>query len=38
MIAAQAVTSTRIGGVGADGDGVGRMPDGRPLYLPYTLP
>ena len=29
---------TRISGVGADGDGVGRLPDGRPLYLPYTLP
>jgi 23S rRNA (uracil1939-C5)-methyltransferase len=29
---------TRVGGVGADGDGVGRLSDGRPLYLPYTLP
>ncbi|MBW4024484.1 MAG: class I SAM-dependent RNA methyltransferase [Proteobacteria bacterium] len=29
---------TRIGGIGGDGDGVGRLSDGRPLYLPYTLP
>jgi 23S rRNA (uracil1939-C5)-methyltransferase len=33
-----AVIRTRVSGVGADGDGVGRLPDGRPLYLPYTLP
>jgi 23S rRNA (uracil1939-C5)-methyltransferase len=34
----QAGLRTRIVGVGGDGDGVGRLSDGRPLYLPYTLP
>jgi 23S rRNA (uracil1939-C5)-methyltransferase len=29
---------TRIAGIGSDGDGIGRLRDGRPLYLPYTLP
>jgi 23S rRNA (uracil1939-C5)-methyltransferase len=24
--------------VGADGDGVGRLPDGTPAYVPFTLP
>ncbi len=24
--------------VGADGDGVGHLPDGAPLYVPFTLP
>jgi 23S rRNA (uracil1939-C5)-methyltransferase len=38
MTAAQTLLRTRIGGIGGDGDGVGRMPDGRPLYLPFTLP
>jgi 23S rRNA (uracil1939-C5)-methyltransferase len=38
MTGAQGVIRTRISGVAADGDGVGRLPDGRPLYLPYTLP
>jgi 23S rRNA (uracil1939-C5)-methyltransferase len=36
--AARSVIRTRISGIGGDGDGVGRLPDGRPLYLPYTLP
>jgi 23S rRNA (uracil1939-C5)-methyltransferase len=36
--AAQAVIRTRISGIASDGDGVGRLADGRPLYLPYTLP
>ena len=38
MTAVQAVMQTRISGIGSDGDGVGRLPDGRPIYLPYTLP
>jgi 23S rRNA (uracil1939-C5)-methyltransferase len=38
MNVAQASLLTRIVGVGGDGDGVGRLSDGRPLYLPYTLP
>ena len=38
MSAAESIVRTRIGGVGGDGDGVGRLADGRPLYLPYTLP
>jgi 23S rRNA (uracil1939-C5)-methyltransferase len=29
---------TRIHGIGADGDGLSRMPDGRALFLPFTLP
>lgn len=28
----------RIERVGADGDGVGSLPDGTPLYVPFTLP
>ena len=24
--------------IGADGDGVAQLPDGKPVYLPYTLP
>lgn len=28
----------RIQGIGADGDGLARMSDGRSLFLPYTLP
>jgi 23S rRNA (uracil1939-C5)-methyltransferase len=36
--AAPANVRTRISGIGSDGDGIGRMADGRPLYLPYTLP
>ena len=35
---AQPSVRTRIVGVGGDGDGVGRLADGRPFYLPYTLP
>jgi 23S rRNA (uracil1939-C5)-methyltransferase len=31
-------TVVRVGGVGGDGDGIARLADGRPLYLPYTLP
>jgi 23S rRNA (uracil1939-C5)-methyltransferase len=39
MTAAEtSVIRTRISGIGGDGDGVGRLPDGRPLYLPFTLP
>jgi 23S rRNA (uracil1939-C5)-methyltransferase len=38
MIGEPTLIRTRISGIGADGDGVGRLPDGRPLYLPYTLP
>jgi 23S rRNA (uracil1939-C5)-methyltransferase len=38
MTGAAETLRTRIAGIGGDGDGVGRMPDGRPLYLPYTLP
>jgi 23S rRNA (uracil1939-C5)-methyltransferase len=38
MTVSQTVIRTRINGIGGDGDGVGRLPDGRPLYLPYTLP
>lgn len=29
---------TRIGVVGADGDGIGALPDGTTLYIPLTLP
>jgi 23S rRNA (uracil1939-C5)-methyltransferase len=32
---AQAVTIERIG---SDGDGIGRLPDGAPVYVPFTLP
>lgn len=28
----------RIDRVGFEGDGIGRLPDGTPLYLPFTLP
>ncbi len=38
-IAPDAPTFTaRIQGIGADGDGLSRMPDGRPLFLAFTLP
>ena len=30
--------SARVERVGAEGDGIGRLPDGRPFYLPLTLP
>ena len=30
--------TARIQGIGADGDGLSRMPDGRALFLPFTLP
>jgi 23S rRNA (uracil1939-C5)-methyltransferase len=30
--------TARIHGIGADGDGLSRMPDGRALFLPFTLP
>jgi 23S rRNA (uracil1939-C5)-methyltransferase len=30
--------TARIQAIGADGDGIARLPDGRPLYLPFTLP
>ena len=33
-----APASVRIDRVGSEGDGVARLPDGTPLYLPYTLP
>lgn len=29
---------TRITRVGAEGDGIGRLPDGKPVYVPLTLP
>ncbi len=38
MTAEPAVIRTRIGAIGGDGDGIGRLADGRPVYLPYTLP
>jgi 23S rRNA (uracil1939-C5)-methyltransferase len=28
----------RIDRIGSEGDGIGRLPDGTPLYLPFTLP
>jgi 23S rRNA (uracil1939-C5)-methyltransferase len=28
----------RIDRIGAEGDGIGRLPDGTPVYLPLTLP
>ena len=30
--------TARIQGIGSDGDGLSRMPDGRSLFLPFTLP
>lgn len=30
--------SVRIERIGAEGDGVGRLPDGKPVYVPFTLP
>jgi 23S rRNA (uracil1939-C5)-methyltransferase len=30
--------SVRIDRIGAEGDGIARLPDGTPLYLPFTLP
>ena len=30
--------TAEIRAIGADGDGVARLPDGRPLFLPFTLP
>lgn len=30
--------TARIHGIGADGDGLSRMADGRALFLPFTLP
>lgn len=30
--------SVRIDRIGSEGDGVARLPDGTPLYLPFTLP
>jgi 23S rRNA (uracil1939-C5)-methyltransferase len=30
--------SVRIDRVGSEGDGIARLPDGTPLYLPFTLP
>jgi 23S rRNA (uracil1939-C5)-methyltransferase len=38
MTAEPTAIRTRIAGIGSDGDGIGRLADGRPLYLPYTLP
>ncbi len=32
------MTELRIDRVGVDGDGVGHLPDGKPVYLPFTLP
>lgn len=32
---AQAVTIDRVG---VDGDGIGRLPDGTPIYVPFVLP
>ena len=36
--AAPPPAETRITRVGADGDGIGALPDGAPLYIPFTLP
>lgn len=33
-----AAFATSIDRVGADGDGIGRDPDGAPVYVPFTLP
>ena len=30
--------SVRIDRIGSEGDGIARLPDGTPLYLPFTLP
>ncbi|MFL5251413.1 MAG: TRAM domain-containing protein, partial [Rhodopila sp.] len=30
--------SVRIDRMGSEGDGVGRLPDGKPVYVPLTLP
>ena len=39
LVSAQrTIVRSGISGIGGDGDGVGRLADGRPLYLPYTLP
>ncbi len=38
MTAEALAVRTRIAGIGSDGDGIGRLADGRPIYLPYTLP
>ena len=32
------MTTLRIDRIGIDGDGVGHLPDGKPVYLPFTLP
>jgi 23S rRNA (uracil1939-C5)-methyltransferase len=32
------LTTVRIDRIGVDGDGVGHLPDGKPAYLPFTLP
>lgn len=31
-------THVTIERIGAEGDGIARLPDGTPLYLPFTLP
>ncbi len=33
-----APAQVRIDRVGSEGDGIARLPDGTPLYLPFTLP
>ncbi|GAB0118821.1 class I SAM-dependent RNA methyltransferase [Acidisoma sp. 7E03] len=39
QIGADAPTfQARVEAMGADGDGIARLPDGRTLFLPYTLP
>ena len=30
--------SVRIDRMGSEGDGIARLPDGTPLYIPFTLP
>lgn len=30
--------AVRIARIGAEGDGIGRLPDGKPVYVPFTLP
>lgn len=33
-----AAATIRIDRIGSEGDGIGRLPDGTPLYVPLTLP
>lgn len=31
-------SAVRIARIGAEGDGIGRLPDGKPVFVPFTLP